>query len=203
MMRLLLTGGIGSGKTQVARTMREHGIPVYDSDSMARELYDRDEELVGRMVAAMGCSVLGAEGMIDRKALADVIFSDPEKLRELEAIVHPAVYRDFERFCEENEDAQIVAIESAIALQRGYPEGLVDEVVYVDAPEELRVARAALRDSRSQDETRKRVAAQPSVAGDPRITRVLQNNGSLEDLERATEKLIEILKIEYNEDRSR
>lgn len=195
MMRILVTGGIGSGKSQVCQVMREHGIPVYDSDSMAKSLYDRDAELLGRVVASMGRDVLGIEGRIDRKVLSDVVFNDPGKLKELESLVHPAVYRDFERFCRENREAAAVVLESAVALQRGYPEGLFDEVIYVDAPTEIRVARAVLRDGRSRDEILERVAAQPSAAGDPRITGTIINEGTVDDLRRATYELIEKLKI--------
>lgn len=194
MTTVLITGGIGSGKSCVCRVLAENGIPVYDSDSMARSLYDRDPELAAAVIAAMGGGVADNDGKIDRKALADMVFSDREKLSELENLVHPAVYRDFDAFRREHRDAELVVFESAIVLQRGLPEGLVDKIVYVDAPLELRVARASQRDGKSREETMKRVAAQPSVADDPRIDLVLRNDGTEEELRRATMEMLEKLK---------
>lgn len=202
-MTILVTGGIGSGKSMVCHFMEQRGVPVYDSDTEAKQLYDRCPELVAEVAAKIGEEVLDGNGKIDRKALGAAVFSDPEKLKVLESIIHPAVYRDFDAFRSANADAPMVVFESAIILQRGIPEGFADEVVYVDAPLETRVARAAKRDGRPVEEIMKRVAAQPSIAEDPRITRVMVNDGSLEDLERATEELLIILKTEYNENRSR
>lgn len=196
MTTLLITGGIGSGKSLVCRVLAEQGIPVYDSDSMARSLYDRDPELSAAVVATMGEDVLDGDGRIDRKALAALVFSDKEKLARLEALVHPAVYRDFDAFRKEHQGSQFVVFESAIVLQRGLPEGLADKIVYVEAPLDLRVARASQRDGRSVEETMKRVAAQPSVADDPRIDVVLRNDASEEDLIRATMEMLEKLKTE-------
>jgi len=194
MTTVLVTGGIGSGKSQVCNFLTKAGIPVYDSDSQAKRLYDESAELAAAVADSLGRRVLDAEGHIDKRALARVVFGDKEALARLEAIVHPAVYEDFRRYCSYHADAEIVVLESAIALERGYPDGLFDKVVFVDAPVELRVARAAKRDSRDIKEIEKRVAAQSSCAEDPRIDIKLINDGSLEDLERATEQLIEKLK---------
>jgi len=196
MRSILVTGGIGSGKSLVCDVFQRNGIPVFDSDTMARSLYARYPDLVAEVARQLGPEVLDGDCGIDRKALAKVVFSDPEKLKILESIVHPAVYKDFEVFKAANVTVGYVVFESAIALQRGYPEGMFDEVVFVDAPLAKRIERAALRDRKSREEIMERVDAQPSAAGDPRITRVLHNDGSVEDLERATMDLLEILKNE-------
>jgi len=203
MTSILVTGGIGSGKSAVCRFLEKRGVPVYDSDSMAKSLYDRRPELAAQVADEFGREVMDKDGRIDRKALGALVFADRAKLRILEGIVHPAVHKDFAEFKEAHGDAEFVVFESAIILQRGMPEGFVDEVVYVDAPLSARIRRASERDGRSEYETKLRVAAQPSAADDPRITRVIVNDGSLQDLERATDNLLTILKSEYNENRSR
>ena len=95
MKTLVVTGGIGSGKSTVCRYFASRGIPVYDSDSRTRSLYDRCPELVSRIGEVLGCSVTGPDGRIDRRKLASVIFSDSSMLEKLEGIVHPAVKDDF------------------------------------------------------------------------------------------------------------
>ena len=201
MVRVLVTGGIGSGKSAVCRVFAREGIPVYDSDARARMLYDTDAALLAGVVSLFGGGVLGPDGRVDRSALARMVFQDRTALGKLEELVHPAVYRDFRCFCNARSSYPLVAMESAIALQRGYPDGLFDEVIFVDAPLDASVARAAERDGRSREEIMERVAAQPRVAGDVRITRVIRNCGSLDAFETAAKEMIIMLKKEYNEDR--
>ena len=86
MKTLVVTGGIGSGKSTVCRYFASRGIPVYDSDSRTRSLYDRCPELVSRIGEVLGCSVTGPDGRIDRRKLASVIFSDSSMLEKLEGI---------------------------------------------------------------------------------------------------------------------
>ena len=92
---LAVTGGIGSGKSLVCSFLSEKGIPVYDSDSRTKALYDSDHILVMRMAEAVGTKITGDDGMLDRRLLASVIFSDSQALARIESIVHPAVLRDF------------------------------------------------------------------------------------------------------------
>lgn len=156
---LLCTGGIGSGKSVVVRLFQALDIPSYDCDRAAKELYDRDPQLLAEVAALCGDEVLDAEGRLDRAALARKIFGDAALLAALEDRVHPAVIRDFEKWKEEQESA-LVVIESAILLEKPRFAGLMDYTVVVTAPEAVRIARVMRRDGLSEAQVRQRMAAQ-------------------------------------------
>lgn len=203
MITIVITGGIGSGKSLLCGLLSQHGIPVYDSDAAAKSLYDRDPSLSRAVADALGADVLDEDGMIDREALAAKVFSSAEALSRLEAIVHPAVYEDFAKFCKDQpEETKFVAFESAIVLDRGMPEGFADEIVFVDAPKELRILRAARRDGRERDEIASRAAVQRRGADDPRVTEVVVNDGTIDQLREKAIQLIVKLNSKYYEDRS-
>lgn len=180
MKTVLITGGIGSGKSVVCRYLEAAGIPCYDSDSRARALYDTDPALLEEVVSVFGEGVTGADGRIDRKALAAAVFSDKEKLSVLESMVHPAVMRDFMHW-REGIEAPAVVFESAIALRVPCVMEEMDVVVLVRASEEKRVRRASERDSASEESVRRRIVSQ-TVPDDARIDFVIDNDGSLEEL---------------------
>ncbi len=156
---ILCTGGIGSGKSVVVRLFRELGVPSYDCDRAAKELYDRDPQLLADVVALCGEGVLDAAGRLDRAALASRIFADPALLAALEDRVHPAVIRDFESW-KQQQESSLVAMESAILLEKPRFAGLMDYTVVVTAPEAVRIARVMARDGISEARVRERMAAQ-------------------------------------------
>lgn len=159
-MRILLcTGGIGSGKSTVARAFGVLGAPVYDCDRAAKELYDRDPGLLEEVVELAGREVLGPDGRLDRVALSGRIFADPQMLAAIEELVHPAVARDFARW-KEAHDAPVGVIESAILLEKPNLAGLYDRVLAVSLPEETRVRRTMLRDGLTEAQVRSRMAKQ-------------------------------------------
>lgn len=143
---ILVTGGIGSGKSLVCRYLAEMGLPVYDSDSRTKELYDTYPGLLPKLEEAFGLSLRTAEGLLDRKLLASIIFNDADKLSILESIVHPLVREDFESWAAAS-SARAVVFESAIVLQKASFLDFGDLAVEVCAPVELRAARAAERDN--------------------------------------------------------
>lgn len=148
MITLAVTGGIGSGKSTVCRFLSSMGVPVYDSDSRTRKLYDGSPGLVRNICTALGCDVSLEGGGVDRRRLASVIFSDAESLKILESIVHPAVKQDFLRWKSSFAEGSVpfVAIESAIILEKPLFKDIVDKVLLVDAPVEVRLERACRRD---------------------------------------------------------
>ena len=160
---ILCTGGIGSGKSVVARVFHELGLPVYDCDRAAKELYDRDPQLLADMVALCGEAILDAGGRLDRNALSRRIFSDTAMLAAVEDRVHPAVIRDFENWKQQQESA-LVLIESAILLEKPRFASMMDYTVVVTAPEEVRIRRVMARDGMTEEQVRKRMAAQWSDA---------------------------------------
>lgn len=152
------TGGIGSGKTNVVKTFEGLGIPGYDCDSRAKELYDEDAGLLAEVAQIAGSDVI-ADGKLDRRALAAKIFSDHDMLEKLESVVHPAVIRDFSRWLQE-QNSKLVIFESAILLDKPYLRKLPDFVLLVTAPEELRIRRVMARDGLSREAVERRMANQ-------------------------------------------
>ena len=186
---LLVTGGIGAGKSAVSRMLIERGVPVYFSDDMAKSLYDRAASLRDSLRRLFGERVF-RDGDVDRRALAELIFADEEKRRALEALVHPAVFRDFEAWKAERPDCALVAFESAILLDRGLPEGFADYVIYVDAPEELRLRRAMERDGSAAESVRRRMQSQKAGPEHPAVDFVLDNSGDFNALEAALDGVL-------------
>ncbi len=154
-----ITGGIGSGKSLVASILRVYGFPVYDSDTRAKSLYDEDAALRADMLRLFGEQIY-ADGRLDRKRLAATVFADNGKLAQLDALVHPAVFRDFACWRAAHSE-QMLFVESAILLQTDF-RTLVDRVVVVDAPADVRVARAVQRDGATESAIERRMSAQLS-----------------------------------------
>lgn len=186
---ILCTGGIGSGKSCVVRAFEVMGVPFYDCDAAAKDLYDRDPELLEEVVKLVGRGVIGEDGRLDRSALAGRIFADPALLASLESLVHPAVIRDFEKWKESREEP-VVVIESAILLEKRLPGKVYDYVLAVTAPEDVRIRRVVLRDGTTEDKVRQRMAAQWSDGQRAACADfILENN----DLQPMLPAIIEIL----------
>lgn len=150
-----ITGGIGSGKSYVSDILRrEFGIPVYDCDREAKRLIATDEEIRRKLIALVGSEVFKGQEL-NKKCLADYLFSDPEHASKVNAIVHPAVLKDFERWAGEG----LVGLESAILFESGF-NAYVDKVLFVDAPEDVRLRRAMLRDTATEAQIRARMKMQ-------------------------------------------
>ena len=158
MIKVGITGGIGSGNSTVCRLFAACGAPVYDSDTQAKRLMEEDGPLRRRLAARFGEEIY-AGGRLNRKLLAGRVFSDPAELSALNALVHPAVMEDFERWCGRQSGADYVVLESAILFEAGL-EGYVDRTIAVTAPIDVRIARTCLRDGASAEEVRRRIAVQ-------------------------------------------
>ena len=157
MMKVGITGGIGSGKSTVCRLFAARGVAVYDSDAAAKRLMSGP--LRGAVEARFGAQAY-RDGVLDRRYLAGIVFRDREALQALDAIVHPAVMRDFEAWAEAQQGDYVV-LESAILFEAGL-EKSVDRTVAVLAPEALRIQRTCRRDGTDAESVRRRIAAQMS-----------------------------------------
>ena len=187
MKTVILTGGMGSGKSAVCAYLKARGVPVYDSDSRTKSLYDRDPALVDRMEAALGTDLRTPAGLLDRQKLASLIFSDPARREQVEALVYPAVLADFRRWKRWQRPrgwtygpVPFVMLESAVILSKPVFDGLGDKVVLVDTEESVRVARAVARDSADPEAVLRRIRQQSYDLA--RVDAVLRNDGSLETL---------------------
>ena len=149
MYKVGITGGIGSGKSTVCAILAEFGVAVYDSDSRAKRLMNEDHTLRERLVERFGSEVYCVEGL-NRIYLAERVFGNPEELKALNAIVHPAVMDDFDRWALEQEGSYVV-LESAILFEASL-DRRVDVSVAVMAPEELRIERAMQRDGAQREQ---------------------------------------------------
>lgn len=194
MKTVILTGGIGSGKSAVCACLRARGVPVYDSDSRTKSLYDRDPALVGRLEAVLDVGLRTADGRLDRRRLAGLIFSDPTRKAAVEAVVHPAVLADFRRWKRWQRPkgwtygpVPFVVLESAIILSCPVFDGIGDRTVLVDADEEVRLRRAVARDGSDPEDVLRRIRQQHFDLS--RVDAVLRNDASLEALSDETDRV--------------
>lgn len=158
MVRLGVTGGIGSGKSYVLRLLAERGIPVYDSDSEAKRLMLVDAGIREGLTGLLGNDVYLPDGELNKPLISAYLFASVQNAERINAIVHPRVKAGFNRWASEQK-APIVALESAILFESGF-EDVVDFVVTVCAPIEVRMHRVQERDGATEAQVRKRMAAQ-------------------------------------------
>ena len=157
MMKVGVTGGIGSGKSTVCRLFAQKGIAVYDSDAAAKRLMQEDGALRRQLAGRFGEGTF-RDGQLDRAYLAGIVFADPQALADLNALVHPVVMRDFDAWAARQEGSYVI-LESAILFEAGL-EGSVDKTVAVIATHELRIERTCRRDGCGADQVVRRIAAQ-------------------------------------------
>lgn len=159
MLRVGVCGGIGSGKSTVCEMFAARGIAVYSADERAKELMNSSESLREALVEAFGAECY-RDGVLDRAYLAGRVFGCDEQLQRLNAIVHPAVREDFERWTAE-QSSDYVLLEAAILFEAHFDD-VVDATVAVLAPAPLRLERAMKRDGVSREKIELRMAAQAS-----------------------------------------
>lgn len=156
-LRIGITGGIGAGKSVVSQLLKSMGYAVYDSDSNAKELMNSSPEIKSALINLFGNEAYSS-GMLNRRFISSQVFSNPKILAEMNGIVHPAVFRHFNEWAD-SQPGITVFIESAILYQCGL-DRFVDRVIYVDAPQEIRIARAMHRDNSEREEVENRIKNQ-------------------------------------------
>lgn len=186
-MRLIgLTGGIGSGKSTVAAMLADRGATVIDADRVAHEVYEPGAEGHQMLVDRFGRDVLDEQGRVDRKLLGGVVFNDEKALADLNRIIHPLVRKEVARrlleITQDDPDAMVV-IEAALMTETGWSGG-AGELWAVIADPEVVVERLVSQRGLEERDVRLRLAAQTTNDARRRVaTRVIENNGDLEDLE--------------------
>jgi dephospho-CoA kinase len=186
--RVALTGGIASGKSAVADLFAALGVPVIDTDVIAREVVEPGQPALAEVVAAFGTEVLDATGRIDRRRMRERIFADPDARRRLEAILHPAIRAEMARqSLAARGPYQVLVIP---LLTEGGSRDHVDRVLLVDVPEELQIERLMMRDGVTLEQARASLNAQATRAERLAMADdVVRNSGRVDELREAVAAL--------------
>jgi dephospho-CoA kinase len=161
MLKIGVTGGIGSGKSTVCKIFEQLGIPVYYADLRARELMNTGKDLVKALKKEFGDDIYSSDGLLNRPLLASRVFGDNRKVEKLNALVHPAVKDDFNKWASEQTGVPYIIKEAALMYESESYKGL-DYVITVSAPKETRIKRVMDRDNTKRADTLKRMASQLS-----------------------------------------
>jgi dephospho-CoA kinase len=176
MLRIGITGGIGSGKTTICQVFETLGISVYYADKETKELYVNNAELKAKMLQEFGPEVYSGN-TLNRVFLSQLVFNDAKKLQQLNAIVHPFVFAHYETWCEAHKTEKYTLKEAAIMFESGSYKHL-HYVVGVAAPEEVRIARIIQRDGLSREEVLRRIQKQmPTEELIKRCDFMIENDG--------------------------
>ena len=186
--RIALTGGIASGKTTVANLFAALGVPLIDTDVIAREVVEPGRPALAAIVRAFGPGVLDAQGCLDRRRMRERIFADPAAKQRLEAILHPAIRAEMERQSRvAGGPYQVLVIP---LLAEGGRRDHVDRVLLVDVPEELQIQRLMMRDGVTHEQAQASLHAQGTRAERLAIADdVLRNTGRVDHLHDEVAKL--------------
>ena len=158
MIKIAVTGGIGSGKSYISHLLENMHIPVYNADNEAKRLTVSDAGIRGELIALLGEEVY-KDGLLNKPLLASYLFSDPAHVLQINSIIHPRVRKDFTVWVERQEKCEIVGMESAILYEAGFQD-TVDAVIMVYAPVELRIQLSLIHISEPTRLGRARIAAQ-------------------------------------------
>jgi dephospho-CoA kinase len=191
-----LTGGIASGKSTVAKILQSLGAAIVNADDLAREVVEPGHEAWKEIVAAFGADILQSDQTLDRQKLRTLIFNQPEARKRLESIIHPRVRALAEERIRDYAAAGYpVAIYEVPLLFEGNLQEWLRPVILVACDVETQTARLQNRDHLTAADAEKHIAAQMSLKDKRRLADyVIENNGSLEDLERQTRQILEELK---------
>lgn len=191
-----LTGGIGSGKTTIANYFAAMGIPVYIADDEAKKVM-QSENIVKQIKETFGNSLFENE-ILNRAKLAEIVFNNADKLAQLNAIVHPAVKKDFELWLQENKKHDYVIYEAAILFESGrYKE--CDVIITVTAPEEIRIERVLKRDNTTREQVLSRIKMQWNDEKRISLSNFIINNSNLKIAKEEVVKILKILNIKQNQ----
>ena len=191
-----LTGGIGSGKTTLATYLKSLGIPVFIADDEAKKLM-QSPEVVAEIQTIFGTTIF-ENGILNRQQLAAIVFSNPEKLSQLNAIIHPAVKKQFGFWLDQYQSEPFVVYEAAILFESGSYKNC-DSIITITAPLEDRITRVMQRDNSTREQVLHRINAQ--WTDEQRIAKsdfVIENSDA-QQAKNSIDEILKILKIQQNE----
>ncbi len=191
MIKLGVTGGIGSGKSVVCDVLRLHNIPIFDADREAKKLNDTSPVIREKLINNFGPD-LYRNNRLDRKKLAHLIFNNEENLRKTNAIIHPELAKHFNKWVNQREHHAVVAIDAAVLYEAGF-QSLLDKTILVMAPREIRIERAAKRDRLSQEQITARANSQMNDEEKVKLADfIIRNDGRHSLLEQVAQILQDI-----------
>ena len=186
-----LTGGIGSGKTTVAKYFASKGFPVYIADEAAKAIMD-DKKVVQEVQAIFSENVILKNGLLDRNAIRELVFADKSKLEQLNKIIHPIVRTDFENWLNKNKNAPFIIKEVAILFETN-GQKYCDATILVTAPIETRIKRVLERDSTSRENILQIINNQLPEEDKMKLATFVVTNEKLNITYKSVDKLIDIL----------
>ncbi|MCW1148289.1 dephospho-CoA kinase [Flavobacterium lacisediminis] len=186
-----LTGGIGSGKSTVANYIASKGIPVYIADEEAKNIMER-ADVKQRIQNLFSESILNKDNTLNRKKIAELVFNNSRKLKELNAIVHPEVQLHFKNWLKEHENFPFIIKEVAILFETG-GHNQCDKVILITAPEDLRIERAMKRDNVSKESILARIKNQLPEASKIELSDFVIENIILQKTLLKTDEILKIL----------
>src|SRR6266480_1291116 len=196
MLKVALTGGIATGKSYVLEQFRRRGVPCLDADSLAHGVTAAGTEATSAIAARFGADILGADGSVDRAKLGSIVFADAGARHDLEALIHPAVYRAIAaglRAFELLDSSPLTVVDIPLLYESGHA-GEFDRVIVTACPPETQRARLLER-GLSDGEARQRIAAQwPTENKARRATFVIRTDGTFEETDRQVDEIVAKLK---------
>ncbi len=192
LLRVGLTGGIASGKTTVSKLLIKSGIPVIDSDVIARDMVKPGAEALSEIAAALGPDVLAPDGSLDRERVGQIVFGDEAKRRALESILHPRIKAEQDRWLDAREadgGSPVAVVDAALMVESGGWRRF-DLLVVVECREEEQLDRILSRGGLKEEAARDRIASQMPLAEKVKCAdRVVDNRGNLDELAQEVEAL--------------
>lgn len=195
MIKLGVTGGIGSGKSVVCDVLRLHDIPVYDADLEAKNLNDTSPVIRKKLTESFGQD-LYRNNRLDREKLAHLIFNNEENLRTANSIIHPELAKHFMEWAEQRKQHPVVALDAAVLFEAGF-QSVLDKTIIVLAPLEVRIERAVKRGNLTKEQITARANSQMSDKEKAELADfIIQNDGQHSLLEQV-DKILQVVSNPY------
>jgi dephospho-CoA kinase len=193
MIKVGLTGGIGSGKSTVAKILLKLGFPVYNSDKRAKWLMNNNSILKNNISSIFGENSY-INGVLNTNFISNIVFSDPDKIIQLNSLVHPSVSKDFDKWLKLNISHNIIFKEAAILIESGaYLK--MNKIILVESRNDLKIERILKRDSTDFDSVKKRMDSQSSDSKNKNyVDYIIENNETLESLNTKVNLVIQQIK---------
>lgn len=179
MIKVGLTGNMGSGKSTVAKIFNILGVPIFYADFEAKKILDQQHTIL-KLEKQFGSKVIDKQGKIQRDVLATIVFNHPASLKFLNELIHPEVEQAFTSWAEEHKDSTYIIHEAAILFESGFDQ-YMDEVIYVFAPKDVRINRIIKRDKLSLEKVQQRIKNQWDDFKKTNLSNHIINNG-IDDL---------------------